>query len=431
MGGNSAGLAVLSTAMIAGYMSHEFGPENGLHEGAVEVWNADLERGLSFASKNVLLEQHFWERARISRTLNALTIDGTPHIAIGVDSFTGGHLVDDTTFGQIFGLYSALVLDAETFASAENAIFGELSGTLSIRDVVFHLLAEGDFSYDIPSRSMNIAPVLTAANVDYSGLNVGQDAGKVIIGGNLFGVFDGEEAEIFGRFIAASGGESANIHIIATGYADAESAQAGIDQYREALLALSPNLQITESIAIDGAVEAESAPNGALIIGADQSLLNTEYVQVVMDWYINGTTLFFDGAASPLAGAYYSAHTPTPYDSDDSVLIEEATQGSFLVGTTTIRDGLGLLNANIEPSIMYDNRFGRWVSLAYHMPQITTIGIADDTALYLSGDERVVLGLNGVFALDLRDATLAEGSAGGMIIANGLLDVLTAGDSLE
>ncbi len=431
MGGNSAGLAVLSTAMIAGYMSDEFGPENGLHEGAVEVWNADLERGLSFASKNVLLEQHFWERARISRTLNALTIDGTPHIAIGVDSFTGGHLVDDTTFGQIFGLYSALVLDAETFASAENALFGELSGTLSIRDVVFHLLAEGDFSYDIPSRSMNIAPVLTAANVDYGGLNVGQDAGKVIIGGNLFGVFDGEEAEIFGRFIAASGGESANIHIIATGYADAESAQAGIDQYREALLALSPNLQITESIAIDGAVEAESAPNGALIIGADQSLLNTEYVQVVMDWYINGTTLFFDGAASPLAGAYYSAHTPTPYDSDDSVLIEEATQGSFLVGTTTIRDGLGLLNANIEPSIMYDNRFGRWVSLAYHMPQITTIGIADDTALYLSGDERVVLGLNGVFALDLRDATLAEGSAGGMIIANGLLDVLTAGDSLE
>ncbi|MDX2077792.1 MAG: hypothetical protein SFZ02_15300 [bacterium] len=431
MGGNSAGLAVLSTAMIAGYAGDEFGPENGLSEGAVEIWNGELERGLSFGSKNVVLEQHFWERARISRTLNALVSPDAPNIAIGVDSFTGGHLVDDTKFGDIFGLYTALVLDGETFGSADSATFGEISGTLSIRNVVFHLLAEGDFSYDIPSRSMNIAPVLTEGGVDYSGLNVGSEQAKVIIGGNLFGVFDGEEAEIFGRFIAASGGDSSTIQIIATGYADAESAQAGIDQYREALLAIAPNLEIIETIAIDSAVVAESAPNGALIIGADQSLLNADYVRVVLDWYLSGTTLFFDGAASGLAGAFYSAHPPTPYDSDDDLLIEEATQGPFLEGATTIRNGLGLLNANVEPRIMDDNRFGRWVALAYHMQQITTFGIADDTALYLSGDESVVLGLNGVFALDLRDATLAEGTNGGMVIANGLLDVLTAGDSLD
>lgn len=432
MGGNSAGLAVLSYSMIAGYSADEFGPENGLDEGAVLIWNTDPQRGLSFGSQTTVMEQHFWERARLSRALNALTLPDTPNILIGVDSFTGGHLVDDATFGDIFGLYTAAVFDAETFGAADNATFGEQSGTLSMRDVVFHLLAEGDFSYDITSRSMNIAPALEEGGVDYTGLNVGQEpAGAVIIGGNLFGPFDGEEAEIFGRFIAASGGDSSTIRIIATGYADENSAQAGIDMYREALLAIAPNLQISESIVLDSPLETDSIPNGALIIGADQSLLNADNVRVVLDWYWEGTTLFFDGAASPLAGAFISAHPPTPYDSDDDLLIEEATQASFLTGSTTIRNGLGLLNANIEPSIMYDNRFGRWVSLAYHLQQITTFGIADDTALYLSSEERVVLGQNGVFALDLRYATLDEGTNGGKVFANGLLDILTVGDTLE
>jgi len=432
MGGNSAGLAVLSYSMIAGYSADEFGPENGLNEGAVLIWNTEEERGLSFGSQNVVLEQHFWERARISRALNVLTLPNTPNILIGVDSFTGGKLINDTTFGDIFGVYTAGIFDAETFGSADNAYFSETSGTLSMRNILFHLIAEGDFSYDIPTRSMSIAPAPTETEgVDYTGLNVGQEpSGAVIIGGNLFGLFDGEEAEIFGRFIASSGGDSATIRIIATGYADESSAQAGLDLYREALLALAPNLQISESIVLDAPLTVDEIPNGALIIGADQSLLNADNVRVVLDWYLAGTTLFFDGAASPLAGAYISAHAPTPYDSDDDLLIEEATQGAFLSGSTTVINGLGLLNANVEPRIMDDNRFGRWVSLAYYLPQITTFGIADDTALFLNGDERVVLGVNGVFALDLRNATLDKGTNGGKMFANGLLDILSAGDSL-
>lgn len=431
MGGNSAGLAVLSYNMIAGYSADEFGPENGLNEGSVLIWNTEAERGLSFGSQNVVLEQHFWERARLSRALNALTLPDTPNILIGVDSFTGGKLVNDTTFGDIFGVYTAAVFDADTFGAAENATFGAQSGTLSMRDVVFHLLAEGDFSYDILNRSMNIAPLIEAGGVDYSGLNVSADSADIIIGGNLFGVFEGEEADIFGQFIASAGGDSATIHIIATGYADESSAQAGVDMYREALLALAPNLQISESIVLDAPLAADEIPNGALIIGADQSLLNADNVRVVLDWYLAGTTLFFDGAASPLAGVYISAHAPTPYDSDDDLLIEEATQASFLEGSTTVTNGLGLLNANFEPRLMDDNRFGRWVSLAYYLPEITTFGIADDTALFLSGDGSTVLGLNGVFALDLRHATLDTGTNGGKVFANGLLDILTAGDAID
>lgn len=430
MGGNSAGLAVLSYNMIAGYSADEFGPENGLDTGAVDIWNTDTQRGLVFGSKNVVLEQHFWERARLSRALNALTLPNTPNILIGVDSFTGGHLLDDTTFGDIFGLYTAAVFDAHTFGAADNAYFGDISSTLSMRNIVFHLLAEGDFIYDIPSRSMNIAPLITQGGVDYTGLAV-DGAGAVIIGGNLFGPLNGEEAEILRRFIAASGGETSTIQIIATGYADTASAQATIDMYREALLAIAPNLQISESIVLDSPLQAENAPNGALIIGADQSLLNADNLMLLLDWHAQGTTLFFDGAASPLAGVSISAHPPTPYDSDDDWLVEEATQASFLTNSTTIINGLGLVKVNIEPRIMDDNRFGRWVSLAYHDPQVTTLGIADDTAIYLHDDERVVLGRNGVFALDLRQATLAEGTNGGKVFANGLLDVLTAGDALK
>lgn len=432
MGGNSAGLAVLSYNMIAGYAGDEFGPENGLDEGAVIVWNRDPQRGLVFGSQNTILEQHFWERARLSRALNALTLPNTPNILIGVDSFTGGYLVDDTTFGNIFGLYTAAVFDAETFGAADSATFGELSNTLSMRNIVFHLLAGGDFLYDISARRMNIAPALEKGGVDYAGLELTQDAtGAIMIGGNLFGLFDGEEGEILGRFIAASGGNSATIHIVAIGYPDDNSAQAGIDMYREALLTIAPNLTIRESIVSDDPLTANDIPDGALIIGADQSLLNADDVRMLSDWHTNGTALFFDNAASPLAGVSISAHPPTPYDSDDDRRIEEATQGSFLVNRTTIVNGLGLLNINIEPRIMDDNRFGRWVSLAYHTPNITTFGIADDTALYISNEERIVLGRNGVFVLDLSRATLAEGTNGGKVFANGLLDVLSAGDPLK
>src|SRR5688500_16102694 len=92
MGGNSAGLAIESRTMVAGYSSWDFGPQNALTQGAVEIWNSEEKRGLDFGVRSVVLEQHFWEYARLARFLNVLVQDGVPPVGIGVDSLTGGRL---------------------------------------------------------------------------------------------------------------------------------------------------------------------------------------------------------------------------------------------------------------------------------------------------------------------------------------------------
>ena len=70
--GNSAGAAVESADMIAGYTG-ENGPEQGFEFGAVDLWGyagpTDATRGLVFGLQNVLLDQHVLQRGRIARLI--------------------------------------------------------------------------------------------------------------------------------------------------------------------------------------------------------------------------------------------------------------------------------------------------------------------------------------------------------------------------
>jgi len=72
--GNSAGAAVESADMIAGYTGNN-GPEQGLERGAVDLWlyngPTDDTRGLVFGLQNVLLDQHVLQRGRIARLISA------------------------------------------------------------------------------------------------------------------------------------------------------------------------------------------------------------------------------------------------------------------------------------------------------------------------------------------------------------------------
>ena len=154
--GTSAGEAVQSKVMIGGYVS-DYGPESGLKENIVDVWNTADRRGLSFGITDAVLEQHFWERGRFGRLLNVLVQPDVPPIGIAVDGYTAIEITDGKTLGNVFGLYSVAVLDAHTFDAAHSAIFRD--GILSIHNVLFHLLAPGDFSYDLTTRASSIAPL--------------------------------------------------------------------------------------------------------------------------------------------------------------------------------------------------------------------------------------------------------------------------------
>jgi cyanophycinase-like exopeptidase len=70
------------------------------------------------------------------------------------------------------------------------------------------------------------------------------------------------------------------------------------------------------------------------------------------------------------------------------------------------------------------------VALAYAHPDTLAIGLNEETALEINVDGATVLGSNGVFVLDLRQATLDKGTNDAYAFANGLLDVFAPGEAI-
>jgi cyanophycinase len=419
MGGNSAGLAIQSLAMIGGYGGDDFGPENALNEGAVDMWNGGEwqvgeetieRRGLSFGVNNVVLEQHLLERARLARLLNALADPETPNIGVGVDGFAGAILDVDaegaaTAVRDVFGLYGAVVVDAETFGAADNATFEE--GVLTIHNVLLHLLPPGEFSYDITELTPSFGEVPSGERLPFD-LAVPEGAGRLTL------LSDAANA---GRFLPAD----RPAYILVMGFADPAAAE---------------ELGYVDG---QGAVYVETAndlpdltdiPGIAVVVG-DASLVDIELLADINNAWLGGADLILAGDAAALAGLYYANMPPTPYESEDTALIEAATQGTFIEGGVTTGEGWGMLLAHIETSVMDDNRYGRLVSLAVADPNFPAIGLTDGAALVVTEDGAMVTGSNGVFVVDLRDATIDSGDNGGFAIANAWLDVFAPGETVE
>lgn len=424
IGGNSAGLAVQAYNMMGGYASEEFGSENGLSEGAVDLWNEPDRRGLEFGVTEVQLEQHFWEYSRLGRFLNALVQEDVPHVGIGVDGYTGAYIRNETVLEAPFGLYTVAIFDMETYGALETATFENDSNTLSVRNVLWHNLPTGEYSYDIPTRTLSMAEAPEEITRDYSALVAPEDAGTLILGGNLFGPLSGEKSAVAEYFVELAGGDEASLVLIATGYADAEKAQEELDRMAGALGIEAITLLNTDS----DEIEISGDITGIVVIGDDQSLVDVEALAPVAEAWAGGVPLLMDDAAAAVAGAYYSAHPPVPYDSDDDLAIEAAVAGSFINGGTTIAEGLGLINATFEPQALFDNRWGRIISLAYNHPDLLALALADDAAIEFTAEGATVHGLNGVILFDLASATLELGTNDGFGIANGLIDVYAAGE---
>ncbi len=419
MGGNSAGLAILSRTMIGGYLG-DFGPETGLSEGAVDIWNGeDAEfdgetvprRGLDFGPTNVVLEQHFWERARLARLLNTIVQPDVPHLGIGVDSFTGGLVLYNATFGGVFGVYGAAVFDAETLGAAESASFE--SGVLSVRNVLVHVLAPGEFGYSLDDRQPSWVNTTGVINRDWTtAFDVPQGAGMLMLHSNLTDI------------VAEEAGNFANAVAIITAYADEDDAAAVEELYAESAV------EVVQLAA--GAALPDLSGYGMIIVHAgDQSLIDVEQLEPLRAAWEGGAMLMLDDAASAAAGMFYSAHAPTPYDSDDDLLIEQATQASFILGNTEVRPGLGLFYANVEPSVMDDNRWGRLFSLAYVHPELPALALNDDVIVSIEPSMGAMVDArseNGLVVLDFGGAALSAGDNNYLVVGNGVLDVFAPGD---
>jgi hypothetical protein len=167
--------------------------------------------------------------------------------------------------------------------------------------------------------------------------------------------------------------------------------------------------------------------SGIVFVVRDQSQLKPELLAPIKEAWLAGIPLLADNGGAAALGAHFSSHAPTPIQGKQHEL---ATQASFLDGETRIRAGLELVDINLEPQVLEDNRWGRLFSLAYHHPSQLAIGLTRDTALEIDHLGARVIGSHVLFVLDLSNAQLAVGENQGYVIANGLLDVFPSGEDL-
>lgn len=224
------------------------------------------------------------------------------------------------------------------------------------------------------------------------------------------------------------------IVIYADGYLAEHGARRAAEQVRTALLPRLPRpLRVRIDTRFDRVaghpLPAEPDTAGLILLGDDAARVN---VGLLRGWvehaWRDGAPLLADDAMAAVMGRAYAAHGPTPARPD---LAELATQRSLLHGETTIRPGLGLLDALIMPALIGDNRWGRFFALAFARPEEVAFGVNRGSALEIGPDRAVVLGESAVIALDLRSAARGLGMNRAFVIANGLLDVFAPGEAVS
>jgi cyanophycinase len=129
LAGTSAGAAAMSTSMIV-----RGEPSSHPHRNAVK-----LSPGLGFL-KNIIIDQHFTERGRISRLITAVSYNPY-NLGIGVDENTA-IILDSDGILEVFGQGSATIVDGSEITFNEIAEVAE-NDSFSVCGVQLHILRDG------------------------------------------------------------------------------------------------------------------------------------------------------------------------------------------------------------------------------------------------------------------------------------------------
>jgi cyanophycinase len=129
LAGTSAGAAGMSTSMIVRGESTSH-PQKG---------SVRLSPGLGFL-KNIIIDQHFTERGRISRLITAVSYNPY-NLGIGIDENTA-IILDGKGVLKVFGQGSATIVDGSRISYNEIAEVAE-NETFSVCGVQMHILRDG------------------------------------------------------------------------------------------------------------------------------------------------------------------------------------------------------------------------------------------------------------------------------------------------
>lgn len=436
VGGNSAGAAVASLNMIAGYTGDN-GPENGFQQGSVDLWLSsgvsDTTRGLIFGMPSALLDQHALQRGRIGRLINAAWSVGLP--GVGVDAETGATIVNESQITDVSGRSAAFVVEFDTYGSAGR--YAGPASSLAISRATTHLIPTGGFGYDLAQRRPTVggSPVAapSIAGRSFSALRAPAGAGPLLLGGDLSGDLGGPAAA---RFVALSGGSGARIVVLTAGYAKAAEGRAAA---KAIAAALQPGVAATvQWFALDArydsaaALSAISGAGGVWLTSPDQSRVLAALgaaapvrSAVIARWQA-GAALLADNAAAAAAGGLMTADPPMPTTTAE---LEEAAIIDFRPDGVTIQPGLGLLpGAAVEPRMVFDRHWGRLYNLIAAGSTRLGLGIDVGTAVEISATSATTWGGSVAITLDGRAGAFGVGSNGALSARYVVLDSFVDGD---
>jgi cyanophycinase len=437
VGGNSAGNAVESRTMIAGYIGDN-GPENGLQQGIVDLWQpdgrSDRTRGLIFGLRDQILEQHTFQRGRIGRLLNVVWQTGLP--GVGVDAETAATIQNESLLTDVTGRSATVIIDPNTYHA--NGRYAGPTNSLAIHRVATHLIPPGGYGFDLKRmRPLVHGQAESAPNLggrDFDALRLPAGYGPLLLSGDISADAGGPVAQ---RFVARSGGKQARLVVLATGYADSTAAQA---QAQAFAAALQPQVaKPVQAFVLDPAADLDDIrhtvgdADGILLTAPDQSTVAgalasaDPVVRALRRAWRHGAALLADNAAAAALGNLMSIDAPP---TDDS--LEDDAVNDFRPDSVTLQAGLGFLRGlAIEPRLMPDRHWGRLYNLLNRDHRALAVGIDVGSALELSQSGGRVWGSSAVVLLDGRAASFAVGNNGALSARYVILDSFVAGDRVQ
>ena len=441
VGGNSAGAAVISRYMISGYIGAAFA-WHGLHQGAIDLWYGPddvAQRGLIFGQRQAVIDQHVLERGRTARLLQAMVEKPEDKLALGYDWGTGG-VIDETGMARdVAGWYAAIALDGETYGAAAAAQYVGDPAILAIHDVAYHVLPAGPYAYDLTTRRPVVdgvaqdAPDISGRSFDH--LKAPAGAGALFIGGDV--AID-TRGEVLTSFVGAANDAGGPVIVLAT--APRQPRALGYARFwRNRLRGLGLNARpemITLTPDTDFAALGDRlAGAGAIFFTGNDQALMAELVagmeaggaaDALRAWWMDGGVLMADNAAAAALGVSMTAE-PSPTGGN----VEYQSSDTFLDGYLTMAPGLGLIDAVIEPRVLYDYLYGRLVSHVMADPATVAVGVELGTGLWVTSDGVSVIGREAAFVVDGRYAqTMAVGDNGAFAATWLLIDTFPTGTAM-
>lgn len=392
--------SLLARPVVAG-LRPDFSAAQALDFGAAAV----EPRGLAFGLSGAYIEPAAAFDGEIGLLLNTLALSEGPHLGIALAPATGLQVKDAVRLERVFGRAGVTVLDAATYHSADTVQYHGPGNTLSLRNVLVHQLAPGDFTFELDQRRHSLAAPAELAARSFAGLAAPRGAGPLL----LSVVTNPFDSPVLTRFVNLSGGTRAKIAIVAAGY---PSSKAAIQAAAPYAAALGDSLGVeTDTLVATGTdgppLALPEGVTGLLLLAGDLQVTAQDGLAPLKGAWLAGLPLLVDGPAVALAGAFYS-------------FPQQAAQ-----------PGLGLLPANIEPHALQPTGWERLFRLAYAQPGLPAIGLPGLAALEFDSNGGTAIGQGPVLLLDLRTAQLAQGTNGAAVIANGLLDVFAPGEFLR